>query len=176
MRGYKNVINKQKELNAAGKVCPLAMETSGHGALLENYFLDDGAYLAVKMVVALAKAKKNGGSLKSLIEKLPPLVEEGEYRFKIKAEDFKSYGKSVLSEFKKRAEEKGYVVPENFEGVRLLFKGEDVKGWILLRMSLHDPVMPLNIEGSRKGDLAKLVKIAGELLEGFTELDVSVLK
>ncbi|MCR5217400.1 phosphomannomutase/phosphoglucomutase [Treponema sp.] len=175
MRGYKNVINKQKELNAKGQVCPLAMETSGHGALLENYFLDDGAYLAVKMVVALAKAKKSGASLGSLIEKLPPLVEEGEYRFKIKAEDFKSYGKSVLEEFKKRALAKDYNVPENFEGVRLLFKGEDVKGWILLRLSLHDPVMPMNIEGSRKGDLAKLIKIAGQLLEGFDQLDTSVL-
>ncbi|MCQ2575985.1 MAG: phosphomannomutase/phosphoglucomutase, partial [Treponema sp.] len=48
MRGYKNVINKQKELNAAGTVAPLAMETSGHGALKDNYFLDDGAFLAVK--------------------------------------------------------------------------------------------------------------------------------
>jgi hypothetical protein len=25
------------------------METSGHGAIKENYFLDDGAYLAVKV-------------------------------------------------------------------------------------------------------------------------------
>ena len=27
----------------------LMMETSGHGALKENYFLDDGAYLVVKV-------------------------------------------------------------------------------------------------------------------------------
>jgi hypothetical protein len=27
------------------------METSGHGALKENYYLDDGAYLAVKVSV-----------------------------------------------------------------------------------------------------------------------------
>jgi len=27
----------------------LMMETSGHGALKENFFLDDGAYLAVKV-------------------------------------------------------------------------------------------------------------------------------
>ena len=32
-------------------------------------------------------------------EKLPPLVEEGEYRFKINDENFKDYGKSVLEEF-----------------------------------------------------------------------------
>ena len=88
MRGYKNVINKQKELNAAGTNAPLAMETSGHGALKENYYLDDGAYLAVKLVIALAKARAEGKKLDSLIEKLPPLVEEGEYRFKIKDENF----------------------------------------------------------------------------------------
>ena len=142
MRGYKNVINKQKELNASGTVAPLAMETSGHGALKDNYFLDDGAFLAVKLVVALAKAAKEGKKLDSLIEKLPPLVEEGEYRFKIAGDDFKEYGNQVLEEFKKRAQAKGYQMPHSYEGIRLSFKGEDVQGWILLRLSLHDPVMP----------------------------------
>lgn len=171
MRGYKNVINKQKELNAAGTVAPLAMETSGHGALKDNYFLDDGAFLAVKMVIALAKAAKEGKKLDSLIEKLPPLVEEGEYRFKITCDEFRDYGLSVLEEFKKRAEAAGYEMPHSYEGVRLSFKGEDVQGWILLRLSLHDPVMPMNIEGGRKGDLAKLIEIAKKLTDGFDKLD-----
>lgn len=176
MRGYKNVINKQKELNKNGTVCPLAMETSGHGALLENYFLDDGAYLAVKMIIEAAKAKKKGQSLESLIKKMPPLVEEVEYRFKITADDFKSYGKMVLDEVKKRAVEKNYILPESYEGVRLSFKGGNVRGWILLRMSLHDPVMPMNIEGERKGDVKKLVEIARELVVGFGELEVGDLE
>lgn len=34
----------------------LAMETSGHGALRENYFLDDGAYIIVKLLVALVES------------------------------------------------------------------------------------------------------------------------
>ncbi len=176
MRGYKNVINKQKELNAKGIVAPLAMETSVHGALKDNFNIDDGAFLAVKLVIALAKAAKEGKKLDSLIEKLPPLVEEGEFRFKISGEDFKEYGKSVLDEFKKRAQEEGYELPESYEGVRLSFKGEDVQGWILLRLSLHDPVMPLNIEGGRKGDLAKLIEIAKKLTDGFERLDRSSLK
>jgi len=176
MRGYKNVINKQKELNAAGIVAPLAMETSGHGALKDNYYLDDGAFLAVKMVIALAKAAKDGKKLDSLIEKLPPLVEEGEFRFKINCEEFKDYGKNVLEEFKKRAEAKGYKMPQSYEGVRLTFNNDQVQGWMLLRLSLHDPVMPLNIEGGRKGDLAKLVAIARELTDGFDKLDRSSLK
>ncbi len=176
MRGYKNVINKQKELNAKGIVAPLAMETSGHGALKDNYFLDDGAFLAVKLVIALAQANAQGKKLDSLIEKLPPLVEEGEYRFKISGDDFKTYGQSVLAEFKRRAVEAEYEMPESFEGVRISFKGESVQGWMLLRLSLHDPVMPLNIEGARPGDLAKLVEIARQLTDGFDRLDRSCLK
>ena len=176
MRGYKNVINKQKELNAAGIVAPLAMETSGHGALKDNFFLDDGAFLAVKLVIALAKASEEGKKLDSLIEKLPPLVEEGEFRFKISGDDFKEYGNKVLQEFKARAAAAGYTMPQSYEGVRLSFKSEEVQGWILLRLSLHDPVMPLNIEGGRKGDLAKLVEIARKLTDGFDRLDRSCLK
>ena len=175
MRGYKNVINKQKELNSKGIIAPLAMETSGHGALKDNYYLDDGAFLAVKLVIALAQAAKEGKKLDSLIEKLPPLVEEAEFRFKIQGDDFKEYGKSVLEEFKKRALECGYDMPESYEGVRLSFKGEDVQGWILLRLSLHDPVMPMNIEGGRKGDLEKLKTIAKKLTDGFDRLDRKVL-
>ncbi|MBR2223909.1 MAG: phosphomannomutase/phosphoglucomutase, partial [Christensenellaceae bacterium] len=47
-RGYKNVINESIRLNNEGTDSQLAMETSGHGALKENYVLDDGAYLMVK--------------------------------------------------------------------------------------------------------------------------------
>ena len=67
-------------------------------------------------------------------------------------------------------------MPKSYEGVRLSFKSEEVQGWILLRLSLHDPVMPLNIEGGRKGDLAKLVEIARKLTDGFDRLDRSCLK
>ena len=49
-RGYRNVINKQMELNASGVNCPLAIETSGHAAFRDNYYLDDGAYLITKIM------------------------------------------------------------------------------------------------------------------------------
>ena len=38
--GYKNVINEALRLNGEGVNCPLAIETSGHAAMRENYFLD----------------------------------------------------------------------------------------------------------------------------------------
>ena len=38
-RGYKNVINEAIRLNHEGQESWLAIETSGHGAMKENYFL-----------------------------------------------------------------------------------------------------------------------------------------
>ncbi|MCR5290907.1 MAG: phosphomannomutase/phosphoglucomutase [Treponema sp.] len=175
-RGYKNVINECKRLNAQGTVSPLAMETSGHGALKDNYYLDDGAFLAVRLVIALAQAKRDGKQLASLIEKLPPLVEAKELRFKILAEDFKLYGQKVLDTVKERAAKAGYTLPKSYEGVRISFNDETVKGWLLLRLSLHDPVMPLNVEGEHTGDVAKILAKAKALLAGFDQLDMSVLE
>ena len=179
MRGYKNVINKQKELCAQGVNAPLAMETSGHGALKDNYFLDDGAFLAVQLVIALAKAAKQGKKLQSLIEKLPPPGDEAELRFKIKDENFREYGQNVLATFAERARDAGCVMPESFEGVRISFKGgpeaDGAEGWLLLRLSLHDPVMPLNIEGTTPGSLEKIKRTAALLLTGFDKLDMSAL-
>src|SRR3712207_2609884 len=54
-RGYKNVINESIRLNNEGVSSPLAIETSGHAALRENYFLDDGAYLIAKILMKAAK-------------------------------------------------------------------------------------------------------------------------
>ena len=171
MRGYKNVINESIRLNKEGIVSPLAIETSGHGALSENYFLDDGAYMAVKLLIALAKAAKEGKTLASFIEKLEKGYEEREYRFKITGEDFKEYGKQVLAVFEERAKAKGYhIAPNSYEGIRITFDSDEVKGWLLLRMSLHDPQMPLNVEGVREGDCDKLYQIVLELVDGFDRL------
>lgn len=168
-RGYKNVINECKRLNSQGTISPLAMETSGHGALKENFYLDDGAYLAVKIIIALAQAKSQGKNLFHFIEKLEPLVEAQEMRYKITCADFSSYGDTVLSEFKKLAEKQGLAVQKSYEGVRISFCGKE-KGWLLLRKSLHEPVMPLNVEGEQKGDCQKILAIAQKLLANFDQL------
>lgn len=174
MRGYKNVINKCKELNKAGIDCPLAMETSGHGCIKDNYYLDDGAYLAVLLVIAVAKAKRQGTTIDHLIANLNTEFEDREVRFPIKCEDFKAYGSSVLQEFKKRAEQSGFELPESHEGVRIRFSGV-FTGWMLLRASLHDPVMVMNLEGKDERDLEIITGVAASLLEGFENLDLTRL-
>ncbi len=171
-RGYKNVINEAIRLNKAGVVCPLAIETSGHGALSENYFLDDGAYMAVKLLVAAARAKAQGKRLGALIEALSPAFEEKEVRIPIAGADFAQTGRAALKAFEERAAQAGYtVVPNSYEGVRLTFP----EGWALLRMSLHDPLMPLNVEGNAAGDCQTLLDRVSGLLQGFDALDLSVL-
>ncbi len=174
MRGYKNVINKCKKLNAAGKISPLAMETSGHGCLKENFYLDDGAFLAVKLIIAVAKAAREGHTIDRLIEKLSMKYVAREVRFKIHAEDFKAYGQHVLKAFQDHATEAGYELPVSLEGIRIRF--QDVcTGWMLLRASLHDPVMVLNLEGETQKDLDLITGIAQALLEDFEQLDLSTL-
>lgn len=172
MRGYKNVINKCIELNEKGETSPLAIETSGHGALSENYYLDDGAYLALKLLIAAARAHREGKRLETLIEKLGQPAESKEYRMKITGEDdFRAYGKKVLAAFEERAAKEGIkIAAPSYEGVRLVFDD----GWALLRLSLHDPNMPLNVESRDKGGTAKIAAKVRELLAGFDSLDMSV--
>jgi phosphomannomutase len=176
-RGYKNVINKCRELNAAGTESPLAMETSGHGCLKENYYLDDGAFLAVRIVIAAARAKREGRHLEALIAGLDRVYADAEVRFAIGCEDFGGYGQQVLKEFRVRAEAAGYELPVAYEGVRIRFSKESdgVVGWLLLRASLHDPVMVLNMESTDEAGLSRIREAAQTLLEGFDQLDLSVL-
>lgn len=173
MRGYKNVIDECIRLNKAGVVSPLAIETSGHGALKENYYLDDGAYLAVKLIIAAARAKQQGQAIGDLVKDLRQPAESVEYRLKITGcDDAKAYGDAILEEYEDRAVGAGIVVAKpSYEGVRLVF----TDGWALLRMSLHDPNMPLNIESSTPGGCQKMAKIIKGLLQGFEHLDVSVI-
>ena len=173
MRGYKNVIDEGIRLNMAGTVSPMAIETSGHGALSENYFLDDGAYLAVKLIIAAAKAKADDKVLGDLIAALGEPAEGIEYRLKIAGENAGDYGKTVLAAFEDRAKVAGIkVASPNYEGVRLVFPN----GWALLRMSLHDPNMPLNVESKEKGGCAAITAQLKDFLTGFDRLDITALK
>lgn len=172
-RGYKNVINECRRLNGEGIVSPLAIETSGHGALRENYYLDDGAYLAVKLIIAGAKASREGRRLKDLIAGLGYPAEAVEYRLKISgADNAADYGDEVLEAFAGRAREAGIkIAAPSYEGVRLVFPD----GWALLRRSLHDPLLPLNVEGRRPGSVRAIVCQLRGLLSGFDNLDLNPL-
>lgn len=184
-RGYKNVIDEAIRLNSIGEQSHLAIETSGHGALKENHWLDDGAYLMVKLLnkLASARAAGRGGGTKVLTDLVDGLEEPGfavELRLKIdqnhsdlKGGSFRDYGEAVLKHLENRVDSdpKLQKAPVNYEGVRVSGSG----GWFLLRLSLHDPVLPLNIEAPSREDAVKLGLAVAAATKEFPALDTSAL-
>ena len=178
-RGYKNVINKSIELCESGVDSQLAIETSGHAAYKENYFLDDGAYLATKIVIKAALLFREGRGISSLISEMKMPAESIEVRFPILAEDFASYGDQILKDLEILADSGQIIgaslVTPNYEGVRIDFAQPSCTGWLLLRKSLHDPIMPLNIESDVEGGTDEIRRMLKPLLAGYDKLDISKL-
>ncbi|XP_010253693.1 PREDICTED: uncharacterized protein LOC104594867 isoform X1 [Nelumbo nucifera] len=184
-RGYKNVIDEAIRLNSVGEESHLAIETSGHGALKENHWLDDGAFLMVKLLNKLASARAlgtSGGSkvLTDLVEGLEEPAVAVELRLKIdqnhvdmKGGSFRDYGEAVLKHLENmtNSDPKLQKAPVNYEGVRVSGYG----GWFLLRLSLHDPVLPLNIEAPSNEDAVKLGLSVLAAVKEFPALDMSAL-
>ncbi|XP_039159707.1 phosphomannomutase/phosphoglucomutase isoform X4 [Eucalyptus grandis] len=184
-RGYKNVIDEAIRLNSTGEESHLAIETSGHGALKENHWLDDGAYLMVKVLNKLASARASGAGggsrvLTDLVEGLEEAAVAVELRLKIdqnhpdlKGGSFRDYGEAVLKHLENSIDldPKLQKAPVNYEGVRVSGFG----GWFLLRLSLHDPVLPLNIEAPTHDDAVKLGLAVLAAVKEFSALDTSAL-
>jgi phosphomannomutase len=185
-RGYRNVIDEGIRLNSIGEESHLAIETSGHGALKENHWLDDGAYLMVKLLNKLAASKATGEGLgSSVLTKLIEGLEEAEVAVELRLKidqnhddiiggTFRDYGEAVLKHLENIADLDPNLqkAPVNYEGVRVSGYG----GWFLLRLSLHDPVLPLNIEAPTKEAASKLSLAVLSAVKEFNALDFSALQ
>lgn len=177
-RGYRNVINESIRLNQEGHDSALAIETSGHGAFRDNYFLDDGAYLVTQLLIKLAQ-QPDGASMASLIADLAEPAESVECRLPVTTPKFRELGEKVLSQlaaYAARRDAQGiHIAPDNYEGIRISFDRERGDGWLLLRMSLHEPLMPLNIESASPGGVLKMAEFIYGFLRTYPELDTSPL-
>lgn len=173
-RGYRNVINEAVRLNKEGVNCPLAIETSGHAALRENYFLDDGAYLVTKIIIKLATLRRQGKDLETMLADLREPVEATELRMPIDAADFRACGEAVIAGLETWSKEHGWTIaPDNREGIRVSFGEGEGDGWFLLRLSVHDPIMPLNIESDVEGGVRVITEKLYEYLKTCEGLDIS---
>lgn len=173
-RGYKNVIDKALELNAQGINCPLAIETSGHAAMKENYFLDDGAYLCTKIIIKAAQMRKEGKELDELTAALKEPVESKEVRYRILESDFRACGEKIINDLTAYAmAQNGWnVANDNREGIRVSFDKDNGDGWFLLRLSVHDPIMPLNIESDSVGGVDIIYNKLNEFLKTTNGLEL----
>ena len=68
------------------------------------------------------------------------------------------------------------MVSPNYEGLRVRCSAPNEQGWFLLRMSLHDPVMPLNIESNVEGGVQTIAVKLLKLLVDCEGLNTNVLK
>lgn len=183
IKGYANVINKAMELTQSGQVnAEVAIETSGHCAMKENGYLDDGTYTAVKVIACLAKVARernndmrvrstnpdennannvSANSLLDLISSLEELDEVKELRIVVNdgsLDTTESIFQGIYAAIEKECQQKSNLWEldvENLEGIRVR-TGND-GGFFMLRKSLHDPVLSLQVEGHSKADVRKEV-------------------
>ena len=144
----------------------------------ENHFLDDGAYLVSKLLIELAKSKLAGKSLTDLIANLKEPVESEEFRIGIGLEDFKTHGNLIIDRLQAFATSQAdwQIVPNNYEGIRISCSSASEDGWFLLRLSLHDPVIPLNIESNVKGGVKSIVDRLLTFFQTQESLNLSAMK
>lgn len=174
-RGYRNVIDKQMELNDNGVNSPLAIECSGHAAFRDNYYLDDGAYLVTKIIIKMAQLGKEGKKITDLIKDLKEPKETLSVKLPILKEDYREYGETVLEKINEiLAEQTGWTVAnDSFEGVRVSANEMAGNGFFVLRISVHDPAMPLDIQSDDIGGTLIMAEKLNNILSTFEYLDLT---
>lgn len=186
VRGYANVIGKAAELTASGAAnAEVAIEISGHCAMKENGYVDDGTYTAVKIIGLLARtaaaaaASGGTGDLFDLIAGFDEMPFEREAR--IRATDgslettsraFRRLAQSLEEQCDK--DDDWSLDEYNQEGVRVRMSSG---GHFMIRQSLHDPVISMQVESISKEEAREKVfePLLG-LLSKYDTLDYSALK
>ncbi|KAL4303926.1 hypothetical protein GQ457_10G027070 [Hibiscus cannabinus] len=186
--GYRNVIDKGVHLNEDGIETHLMMETSGHGALKENYFLDDGAYMVVKIIIEMVRMKLEGSNegIGSLIKDLEEPSESVELRMNIisEAKHAKARGTELIEAFRSYIEEgqlegweldscgdcwvsKGCLVDSNdspaaidahMYRAKVSNEKEEEIGWVHIRQSIHNPNIAINMQSSVPGGCLQMTR------------------
>ncbi|XP_030514600.1 phosphomannomutase/phosphoglucomutase [Rhodamnia argentea] len=187
--GYRNVIDKGVQLNKEGVETHLMMETSGHGALKENYFLDDGAYMVVKIIIEMVRMKLAGSNdgIGSLIEDLEEPLESTELRMNVIAEPRQAKAKAVeaIEAFRQYIEEgrlqgweldscgdcwvsEGCLVDSNetpaaIDAQMYRAKVSDEEngqyGWVHIRQSIHNPNIAVNMQSTVPGGCRSMTAV-----------------
>ena len=134
--------------------------------LAHTHFANPHGMLLIKAI----QMKQQGKSLSSLLDGLREPVESTEIRLPVTCEDFAAAARQIIEYVLDYASshEGWHVAPDNREGVRISFDidGELNSAWFLLRLSVHDPVMPLNAESDVPGGVRAVL---GKLYEALKD-------
>ncbi|KAE9450378.1 hypothetical protein C3L33_17722, partial [Rhododendron williamsianum] len=187
--GYRNVIDKGVQLDRDGVETHLMMETSGHGALKENHFLDDGAYMVVKIIIEMVRMKLEGSDegIGSLIKDLEEPLESVELRMNVLSEPREAKAKAIeaIEEFRNYIEEgrlpgweldfcgecwvsEGCLVDSNdapaavdahMYRAKVSDEEHGQHGWVHIRQSIHNPNIAVNMQSTVRGGCKSMTRV-----------------
>ncbi|KAL4178798.1 hypothetical protein AMTRI_Chr13g84060 [Amborella trichopoda] len=199
--GYRNVIDKGVQLNRAGVETHLMMETTGHGALKENRFLDDGAYMVVKIIIEMVRMRLAGSNegIGSLIQELEEPTESVELRMNILThpQQAKERGAQTIEALRRYIEEgrlegweldscgdcwvsEGCLVDTNDEPTAIdahmyrakVWDEENGQyGWVHIRQSVHNPNIAINMQSSINSGCQSMCRMLFERFIRANSLD-----
>lgn len=186
LRGYANVIGKARELTESGVAnAEVAIETSGHCAMKENGYVDDGTYTAVKIVGLLARTHAQSllspslessgadstATLLDMISDLDEMPYVAEFRVRVTdgssattTSIFDQLSQSLIEKCNTGGSKDWSLDEDNLEGVRARIISSS-GGFFMIRRSLHDPVISVQVEASSKEEARE--KVLRPLLELF---------
>ena len=137
-------------------------------------------YLVTRLVIEAMRRKREGQTLGSLIADLKEPVESTEIRLKLTCEDYRTAGQAVIDRVLAHTldDRSWHLAPDNREGMRISFDiGDGVdNAWFLLRLSLHDPVLPLNAESDVPGGVMIMLKQLYDVIKDCENVDLAPLK
>ena len=134
-----------------------------------------------RILVTLAKLSAEGRDISDLIADLPEPAESAEVRLgftEAGKADFKAKGNAAIEDIKKRVPALAgtALAPDNYEGVRINFDKEHGNGWALIRMSLHEPIVPVNFESDSAGGCLAIAKELQAMLSPYAaDIDMTNL-
>jgi phosphomannomutase len=136
--------------------------------------------LVTLLLIKAIQLKQQDCELGSLLDGLKEPVESTEIRLPILTKQFAQTGKLVIEHMMDYSTRQPawHIAPDNREGVRISFDldGGLNNGWFLLRLSVHDPVMPLNIESDVAGGVKLILQELNTALAHAEGIDLTPLK
>ena len=68
------------------------------------------------------------------------------------------------------------IADDNRDGIRISAGKENGDGWILLRLSVHDPVMPFNAESNSDGGVKVMLNEFYNFIKEQKSLDITPIE
>ena len=178
--GYRNVIDRAAE--ATPQPGLLAIETSGHSAWRGNAFVDDGCYTAARLLGRLARERRERGQQQQvnvgMLDLLGDSLTEPRESIKVKMPvagglgDVPAAEAAVCAALQKVASaEAAWTMEEvNHDGLRCAVSSPAL-GWLIVRASLHEPIVSIQTESDVAGGTAEICKAMLAAMEGDTAVD-----